>query len=188
MGNLPLFNLSQTKGWALHVLYLTIEIRAPFTKLISIFVDVFIIVRGKDLLRAWKIDPHVRHVTSSHLSMSPFSRLQMDGKKLRSCSIRLWTSFQLLVFYWSASVQYPDPYCNMGIVVLCKILIKEPLFLLSRTVFFISCPQTHTHTHTPIYISYIYIYIKLNGLSPGANYTDRATAACRRSDCQLLGI
>jgi hypothetical protein len=36
-----------------------------------------------------------------------------------------------------------------------------------------------------IYI-YIYIYIKLHGLSPRANYTDRATAACRRSDCQLF--
>jgi hypothetical protein len=30
--------------------------------------------------------------------------------------------------------------------------------------------------------------IKLNGLSPRANYTDRATAACRRSDCQLVRI
>jgi hypothetical protein len=29
---------------------------------------------------------------------------------------------------------------------------------------------------------------KLHGLSPGANYTDRATAACRRNDCQLLLI
>jgi hypothetical protein len=28
----------------------------------------------------------------------------------------------------------------------------------------------------------------LHGLSPRANYTDRATAACRRSDCQLLRI
>jgi hypothetical protein len=27
---------------------------------------------------------------------------------------------------------------------------------------------------------------KLHGLSPQANYTDRATAACRRSDCQLF--
>jgi hypothetical protein len=27
---------------------------------------------------------------------------------------------------------------------------------------------------------------KLHGLSPRANYTDRATAACRRSDCQLV--
>jgi hypothetical protein len=26
----------------------------------------------------------------------------------------------------------------------------------------------------------------LHGLSPRANYTDRATAACRRSDCQLF--
>jgi hypothetical protein len=39
-----------------------------------------------------------------------------------------------------------------------------------------------------IYI-YFYIYIyKLLGLSPRANYTDRATAACRPSDCQLLRI
>jgi hypothetical protein len=29
---------------------------------------------------------------------------------------------------------------------------------------------------------------KLHGLSPRANYTDRATAACRRSHCQLLRI
>jgi hypothetical protein len=30
--------------------------------------------------------------------------------------------------------------------------------------------------------------IKLHGLSPRANYIDRTTAACRRSDCQLLRI
>jgi hypothetical protein len=29
---------------------------------------------------------------------------------------------------------------------------------------------------------------KLHGLSPRANYTDRATAACRRSVCQLFRI
>jgi hypothetical protein len=29
---------------------------------------------------------------------------------------------------------------------------------------------------------------KLHGLSTRANYTDRATAACRRSDCQLMRI
>jgi hypothetical protein len=29
---------------------------------------------------------------------------------------------------------------------------------------------------------------KLHGLSPWANYTDRATAACQRSDCQLLQV
>jgi hypothetical protein len=30
------------------------------------------------------------------------------------------------------------------------------------------------------------VKLKLHGLSPRANYTERATAACRRSDCQLL--
>jgi hypothetical protein len=29
---------------------------------------------------------------------------------------------------------------------------------------------------------------KLHGLSPRANCTDRATAACRRSNCQLLRV
>jgi hypothetical protein len=29
---------------------------------------------------------------------------------------------------------------------------------------------------------------KLHGLIPRANYTDRATAACRRSNCQLVRI
>jgi hypothetical protein len=31
-------------------------------------------------------------------------------------------------------------------------------------------------------------FFLLHGLSPRANYTDRATAACRRSDCQLFRI
>jgi hypothetical protein len=29
---------------------------------------------------------------------------------------------------------------------------------------------------------------KLHGLSPRANYTDRGTAACQRSDCQLFAV
>jgi hypothetical protein len=33
-----------------------------------------------------------------------------------------------------------------------------------------------------------YFYFLLHGLSPRANCTDRATAACRRSDCQLVRI
>jgi hypothetical protein len=32
------------------------------------------------------------------------------------------------------------------------------------------------------------IIIILRGLSPRANYTDRETTACRRSQCQLLWI
>jgi hypothetical protein len=39
------------------------------------------------------------------------------------------------------------------------------------------------------FLFYMYIHFKkLHGLSPRANYTDGATAASRRSDCQLLRI
>jgi hypothetical protein len=35
--------------------------------------------------------------------------------------------------------------------------------------------------HSHLLLTYL-----LRGLNPQANYTDRATAACRRSDCQLF--
>jgi hypothetical protein len=40
----------------------------------------------------------------------------------------------------------------------------------------------HDHNTFPYYNFF------LHGLSPRANYTDRATATCRRNDCQLLLI
>jgi hypothetical protein len=42
------------------------------------------------------------------------------------------------------------------------------------------------HRHNPS--DYTKTKTKLHGLSPRSNYTDRATAASRRSDCQLLRI
>jgi hypothetical protein len=46
--------------------------------------------------------------------------------------------------------------------------------------------------HSPIVHDYIYhksiLNNKLCGFRPRANYTDRATAACRRSYCQLWRI
>jgi hypothetical protein len=41
---------------------------------------------------------------------------------------------------------------------------------------------------TPFSTPTLKLKTKLHGLSPRANYTDRATAACRRSDCQLLRV
>jgi hypothetical protein len=57
------------------------------------------------------------------------------------------------------------------------------------------CYPVHAHAYTrnPTKF-YVYettkegVYFFLHGLSPRANYTDRATAACRRSDCQLLRV
>jgi hypothetical protein len=51
------------------------------------------------------------------------------------------------------------------------------------------CPQERTTGSYPKPdASSSQINLLLHGLSPRANYTDRATAACRRSDCQLLRI
>jgi hypothetical protein len=36
--------------------------------------------------------------------------------------------------------------------------------------------------------NFLYELKKLHGLSTRVNYTDRVTAACRRSDCRLLWI
>jgi hypothetical protein len=44
----------------------------------------------------------------------------------------------------------------------------------------------YTDWATAILFILITLKNKLHGLSPRANYTDRATAACLRSDCQLF--
>jgi hypothetical protein len=58
-----------------------------------------------------------------------------------------------------------------------------------------SPPRTHVKwwhlvvpEETEVKWAYLLLLKKLRGLSPRANYTDRATAACRRSDCPLLRI
>jgi hypothetical protein len=55
------------------------------------------------------------------------------------------------------------------------IILFHPVILILVTWFLRWLNKTKTKT-------------KLHGLSPLANYTDRATAACRRSDCQLVRI
>jgi hypothetical protein len=59
----------------------------------------------------------------------------------------------------------------------CLIVYKDKFFLpLCRKVHVRVLSVTNKQTN------------KLHGLSPRANCTDRATVACRRSDCQLLRI
>jgi hypothetical protein len=62
--------------------------------------------------------------------------------------------------------------------------LKPMKYLQVKTNFIVSSdklriPGKHLYTKATL---------KLHGLSPRENYTDRATAACRRSDCQLLRI
>jgi hypothetical protein len=55
----------------------------------------------------------------------------------------------------------------------------------------INLHNTRDRMHNPIkkIVNADLVYKKkLHGLSPRANYTDRATAVCRKGDCQLLLI
>jgi hypothetical protein len=65
-------------------------------------------------------------------------------------------------------------------IVLCVVLL-EPQWsqALCEEYYSLQCDAMQSHMFTKK---------KLHGLSPRANYTDRATAACLRSDCQLVQI
>jgi hypothetical protein len=65
-----------------------------------------------------------------------------------------------------SSVSNDDLYCQIVISFFSVSHIRD------RHVVFLRESPSQTNT--------------LHGLSPRANYTDRSTAACRRSDCQIL--
>jgi hypothetical protein len=74
---------------------------------------------------------------------------------------------------------------------------SSPTFYRSMRRSRLSRPSPTNNTHKQsivkclLYAAYYTLHIKqnkLHGLSPQANYTDRVTAACRRSDCQLLRL
>jgi hypothetical protein len=67
-------------------------------------------------------------------------------------------------------------------VIVLTILLR---IVVEKTLLKISLALTVGFTHRDTEISR---KNKLRGLSPRANYTDRATAACRQSQCQLLRI
>jgi hypothetical protein len=80
-----------------------------------------------------------------------------------------------LLFVYSASIhisKYRQPS-------FATVLQRDPLYTYITTCFELIQSHHQVLSHTKK---------KLHGLSPQANYTDRATSACRRSDCQLLRI
>jgi hypothetical protein len=64
---------------------------------------------------------------------------------------------------------------------------RLPSCLSQKTELFTHSAVQSTSSN-PISVIVLKKNTKLHGLSARANYTDRATAACRRSDCQLLRI
>jgi hypothetical protein len=74
---------------------------------------------------------------------------------------------------------------------LCDIAIIYQMHVLFNTADIINPNLTPHEPHT---VQYTYCRTKSpaiyfsHKLNPRANYTDQATAACRRSDCQLLRI
>jgi hypothetical protein len=78
--------------------------------------------------------------------------------------------------------------CSASLVV-CVFLysvfcLSMELFCVMCVLYLIAVPLPPDKTHLQLNNN----KKKLHGLNPRANYTDRATAACRRSDCQLLRI
>jgi hypothetical protein len=67
---------------------------------------------------------------------------------------------------------------------------KMIIFIYCSVLFCSHAPQTFRteYSRHSAFKGSTKLKTKLHGLSPRANYTDRATAACRRSDCQLLRI
>jgi hypothetical protein len=64
-------------------------------------------------------------------------------------------------------------------------MLLRPSLMLNCPCYFVSMLQEGL---SDVYLLLQHSKTKLHGLSPRANYTDRATAVCRLSDCQLLRI
>jgi hypothetical protein len=76
-----------------------------------------------------------------------------------------------------------------GCVVSAQVSFLFPYILKSHVLASPSSQENYRHSqHSTLPYLLLKTKTKPHGLSPQANYTDRATAACRRSDCQLLRI
>jgi hypothetical protein len=129
---------------------------------------------------------------SCHILVFHSSDSSRQGKALR----QLWDKIKVFEnsisnrLTWANLHTQPRPHtCSSVTVTIFDSLADDTM----RAVSTVSSSVNHntilwgTEGVIPRYNKGILV-IKLHGLSPRANYTDRATAACRRSDCQPLRI
>jgi hypothetical protein len=102
---------------------------------------------------------------------------------------------RIVMFLWPLSSGYQGTQ-GMKLITDLHLVLKlrkhdTPHSLMQIIAWYLkSCAKNSftTHRTTLPLLFYMFLTYLLRGLSPQANYTDRATAACRRSYCQLLRI
>jgi len=109
------------------------------------------------------------------MEMVNFTPRPLPGKK----GTGDWVSSRARLDIFESGIRTPD--CPVSCLVTISTTLTRQLTKCQQPILFSYCKicetshankQTHTHTHT---------HTKLRGLSPHANYTDRAAAAGRRS-------
>jgi hypothetical protein len=124
---------------------------------------------------------------------SPLPHLFWSYPLLSYCIVRTKNNLFLVShIYWEQymSRSGPDHATALELLDLSKHISEEAQ---NNAVCQLCNPQLFCYSIAPLVLrillwNYIKKKKKLHGLSPRVNYTDRATAACRRSDCQLLRI
>jgi hypothetical protein len=106
---------------------------------------------------------------------------------LRSQLRIYWCCFYSLCSQYVSSGEIQIHHLHTSILKKPSILQRIRCFTIAHSYLLLSARSMYSY----IQLHLLNIHLekkKLHGLSPRANYTDRATAACRRSDCQLLRI
>jgi hypothetical protein len=99
-------------------------------------------------------------------------------------NIKQWyiLTFRIRTFFFFAFCYYSDSYSSKSLSSSVQGVFKKSTLL---SFCWIRCLYVfHSYNVTPCLCVYPLKKLKLHGLSPRANYTDRAIAAYRRSECQ----
>jgi hypothetical protein len=144
------------------------------------------ISRGNDLSMAWR--ETISYILSAFHPSPIISMIQLQViETWQQTFLSPRKTFSLIFLYEGNARPNPANSCRLSSLMNPSVYYNRAYLL----------AYTHTWAYLHIYADmhkrskYVYIRSrkqKLHGLSPRANCTDRATAACRRSECQILRI